>query len=198
MASDVHGFRDSLQRQADRIGAMDRESQGLVEALRGGQGHARLPDATSRALAHTSTALHQRLSNLQYFFYRGTKKMRTNISLAAGLLSALLTGNTVAAEHVVSQKGRAFLPKKLVVLAGDRVKFTNDDPFAHNVFSLSEIKSFDLGSCPQGQGKTVVLDTPGTVEIECAVHPDMKMVIEVTDEQMKDVAAYLRAINFRQ
>jgi plastocyanin len=55
----------------------------------------------------------------------------------------------------------------------------NDDPFAHNVFSLSETKSFDLGSYGTGQGKSVVMDTPGTIDVECAVHPDMKMTIEV-------------------
>jgi plastocyanin len=56
----------------------------------------------------------------------------------------------------------------------------NDDPFAHNVFSLSDTKSFDLGSYPQGQGKSVVMDKAGLVEVECAVHPDMKMLIEVS------------------
>ena len=97
----------------------------------------------------------------------------------AVLLAALLAGQAHAAEHVVSQKGKAFGPKKLNVQAGDSVKFVNDDPFAHNVFSLSDIKSFDLGSYGQGLSKTVLMDKAGTVEVECAVHPDMRMVIEV-------------------
>ncbi|HYE40237.1 MAG TPA: plastocyanin/azurin family copper-binding protein, partial [Ramlibacter sp.] len=84
-----------------------------------------------------------------------------------------------AAEHVVSQKAKAFGPTKLSVQAGDSVKFVNDDPFAHNVFSLSDAKSFDLGSYGQGLAKSVLMDKPGTVEVECAVHPDMRMVIEV-------------------
>ncbi len=96
------------------------------------------------------------------------------------LLAALLaTGTAIAGEHVVVQKGRAFAPKTLTVQVGDTVKFVNEDPFAHNVFSLSDTKSFDLGSYPQGQGKSVVMDKPGTVDVECAVHPDMKMTIEV-------------------
>lgn len=105
--------------------------------------------------------------------------MQVHINLALALSGVLLAGQAMAAEHVVSQKGRAFTPQKLVVKPGDSVKFNNDDPFAHNVFSLSDAKSFDLGSYRQGHGKTVVLDKPGTVEVECAVHPDMKMVIEV-------------------
>ena len=56
----------------------------------------------------------------------------------------------------------------------------NEDPFSHNVFSLSDAKSFDLGSYGQGGAKSITLDKPGTVEVECAVHPDMKLVIEVS------------------
>jgi plastocyanin len=98
---------------------------------------------------------------------------------AAALLALLLAGQAFAGEHVVSQKGKAFGTKKLTVQAGDTVKFVNDDPFAHNVFSLSDVKSFDLGSYGQGLSKSVVMDKPGTVDVECAVHPDMKMTIEV-------------------
>ena len=104
--------------------------------------------------------------------------MRSILPLAA-LAAALVAGPALAGEHVISQKGRAFSAKKLVVQPGDSVKFVNDDPFAHNVFSLSEAKSFDLGSYGQGGAKSVVLDKPGTVEVECAVHPDMKLTIEV-------------------
>lgn len=86
---------------------------------------------------------------------------------------------TAASDHVVNQKGKTFVQKKLVVKVGDSVRFMNDDPFAHNVFSLSDAKSFDLGSFGQGLGRAVVMDKPGIVEVECAVHPNMKMTIEV-------------------
>jgi plastocyanin len=84
-----------------------------------------------------------------------------------------------AQEHLVSQKGKAFTVKKLTVKVGDSVKFVNDDTFAHNVFSLSAAKSFDLGSFGGGGSKSVTFDKPGKVEVECAVHPDMRMDIEV-------------------
>lgn len=98
---------------------------------------------------------------------------------ASMLLLALLTLQVTASDHVISQKGKSFFPRKMTVKAGESVTFMNDDPFAHNVFSLSDTKSFDLGSYGQGQGKSVVMDKPGVVEVECAVHPDMKMQIEV-------------------
>jgi plastocyanin len=98
---------------------------------------------------------------------------------SAALLALAVVLPAHAAEHVVSQKSKSFSVKRLSVQQGDSVKFINDDPFAHNVFSLSDVKSFDLGSYGQGLFKSVQMDSPGTVEVECAVHPDMKLVIEV-------------------
>ena len=104
--------------------------------------------------------------------------MRTSQAIAIAALS-LLFAQAQAGEHVVNQKGKTFSARKLTVQQGDSVRFVNDDPFAHNIFSLSDTKSFDLGSYGQGQSKAVVMDKAGTVDVECAVHPDMKMTIEV-------------------
>jgi methyl-accepting chemotaxis protein len=65
MHEEVQGFRGAFQRQVQQIQAMDEESQALAEALADGDRHARLLDETSASLTHTSTALLQRLSNLQ-------------------------------------------------------------------------------------------------------------------------------------
>lgn len=84
-----------------------------------------------------------------------------------------------AAEHVVAQKSKSFSVKRLKMKVGDSIKFVNEDSFAHNVFSLSPAKSFDTGSFGSGQTKVVVFDKPGKVEVECAVHPDMRLDVEV-------------------
>src|SRR2546428_12470711 len=107
------------------------------------------------------------------------KMMKSNLALI-GALVLTMSGAAGAAEHVVTQKSKAFSTKKLSVKLGDSVKFVNEDPFSHNVFSLSDVKSFDLGSYGQGGSKSIVFDKAGTVEVECAVHPDMKLIIEVS------------------
>lgn len=91
----------------------------------------------------------------------------------------LVALNVNAADHQVDQKDKQFSKKALKVKVGDTVTFRNSDPFAHNVFSLSDTKGFDLGSYPQGQSKTVTFDKAGKVEVECSIHPTMQMVIEV-------------------
>lgn len=82
-------------------------------------------------------------------------------------------------EIVVTQKGKQFSPTELTVKVGDSVSFRNDDPFFHNVFSFSETRVFDLGSYPQGESRKVVFDKPGEVEVECAIHENMKLKITV-------------------
>jgi plastocyanin len=99
--------------------------------------------------------------------------------LAGGLLLLGLVPAAQAEEHVVSQKNKAFSTKKLKIKVGDSIKFVNDDGFAHNVFSLSTAKSFDTGSFGSGQARSVSFDKPGKVEVECAVHPDMRLDVEV-------------------
>jgi len=100
-----------------------------------------------------------------------------NKFLAFALLTCPIA--VMAGEVTVAQKGKAFSVASLTIKAGDKVAFRNDDPFAHNVFSLSDAMQFDLGTYPQGQAKTVTFSKPGQYDIECAMHPEMKLVINV-------------------
>jgi len=77
------------------------------------------------------------------------------------------------------QRNKSFEPHLLVVPVGSVVAFPNHDPFFHNVFSLSQAQSFDLGSYPQGQTRKVTFNKEGKIHVECAIHPEMRMVIEV-------------------
>ena len=96
-------------------------------------------------------------------------------------LSCLLCAGAVQAKDVeVTQKNKQFSVKTISLKVGDAINFKNEDPFSHNIMSLSDTKMFDLGSYGQGQAKKVVFDKPGKVEVECAIHPDMKMVVEVS------------------
>lgn len=101
------------------------------------------------------------------------------------LLGALLVSmSAAAAEYEVGQKDKTFVQdnakvEKLSVKVGDTVHFKNYDPWFHNIFSLSDIKTFDLGSYPQGQFKSVTFDKAGEAEIECAIHPQMYLVVDV-------------------
>jgi plastocyanin len=97
----------------------------------------------------------------------------------AGLLLAVLSGPAWADEHVVLQQNKAFSVTSLSAKVGDTLVFNNQDAFVHNIFSLSEVQSFDLGTFGKGEIRKVTLTKPGKIEIECAVHPGMKMTVDV-------------------
>jgi plastocyanin len=100
-------------------------------------------------------------------------------SLAAAVLAFVFAVALAGSEHVVAQKNLAFAPKSLKVKAGDTIRFTNDDPVPHNVISLSKDNPFDLGVLQKGQAKSVALNNPGVVDVECSIHPGMKLKVEV-------------------
>ncbi len=102
---------------------------------------------------------------------------KTILSTVAAVF--LFSGLAGAAEYEVTQKNKAFSVKELTIKVGDTVKFTNEDDFFHNVFSLSDLKTFDLGSYPKGEFKSVTFDKAGEVEVECAIHPSMLMTINI-------------------
>jgi plastocyanin len=101
-------------------------------------------------------------------------------TLAAAIALAILAPAFAASTHAVGQLKKAFTVPMLKAKVGDTVTFKNDDEFAHNVFSLSDVQSFDLGSYKKGETRNLTLVREGTIEVECAIHPEMKMKIEVS------------------
>ncbi len=83
------------------------------------------------------------------------------------------------AEFIMDQKNLTFVPHILPVLIGSTVQFPNEDKVAHNVFSLSRTKKFNLGSYKPGTTKTILFDKPGIVELRCDVHAEMAAYIMV-------------------
>lgn len=95
------------------------------------------------------------------------------------VLGAAVPLAAAAQEHVVSQKNRQFAPKALTAKVGEPVNFKNDDSVYHNVFSLSKALSFDLRAMAPGQSRKVEMVREGVIDVECAIHPEMKLQIKV-------------------
>jgi plastocyanin len=80
----------------------------------------------------------------------------------------------------IEQTNRRFSPEMVVIQAGSKVSFPNNDPIFHNVFSLAGPKSFDLGNYPRGDTRMVTFPEPGIVYVNCHLHPNMTAAIVVT------------------
>jgi len=70
-----------------------------------------------------------------------------------------------------------FSPHLLIVPVGSVVRFPNQDPFFHNVFSLFDGKRFDLGLYEAGKTKDVAFSREGLSYIFCNIHPEMSAVV---------------------
>jgi len=83
----------------------------------------------------------------------------------------------LATEIAISDK--EFVPRVVAVPVGSAVRFTNHDPFEHNVFSVSEPATFDLGQYGRGEAKQWTFTAPGLVRVYCNVHPRMVAFVQV-------------------
>lgn len=82
----------------------------------------------------------------------------------------------------VEQRGATFSPHILPVVVGTTVEWPNKDKIFHNVFSMSETDSFDLGlyegNPPEKRWK---FDKPGRVDVYCSIHTQMSCVVLVLE-----------------
>ncbi|RMH23594.1 MAG: hypothetical protein D6696_00090 [Acidobacteria bacterium] len=76
---------------------------------------------------------------------------------------------------------KSFEPRVLAVPVGSTVRFPNQDPILHNVFSVSGPNRFDLGLYRQGDGKSVTFSHPGVVRVFCNVHHAMVAYVLVLE-----------------
>jgi hypothetical protein len=75
------------------------------------------------------------------------------------------------------------VPHVVAVTTGSSVAFPNQDPFFHNVFSLSRGASFNLGRYPSGSSRSKTFAKPGIVKVFCEIHSQMSAVVRVFDHE---------------
>ncbi len=95
--------------------------------------------------------------------------------------SVATAGKPTTVEIAITDK--TYAPHVVVVPVGSTVRFPNHDPFNHNVFSVSEPNSFDLGLYGRGETKSHTFDHPGLVRVYCNVHPRMVAYVLVMENR---------------
>ena len=104
--------------------------------------------------------------------------MRKSVALCTAALLAF-SAFAVAADHVITQKGRLFSVESITIKKGDTITFSNDDTVPHNILSLSPGSEFNLGSQRPGSSTPVTFNTAGEFNVMCAIHPRMKLAVKV-------------------
>ena len=108
---------------------------------------------------------------MTYFNYR--------LVMVAFIMALMVSHATAGEEYLITQKDLKFDPIIKVVKPGDSIKFKNNDNVVHNIISLTDEFEFDLGQFKPGMTKTVQFKQKGVVDVECTIHPEMKMTIFV-------------------
>jgi plastocyanin len=82
---------------------------------------------------------------------------------------------------VMDQIDQQFVPEVLVVRVGTSVVFPNSDSVAHQVYSFSPAKRFQLGLYRGRAHPPIVFDQPGLVVLGCNIHDQMVGYVLVTE-----------------
>ena len=106
--------------------------------------------------------------------------MRTLALFTVVIVSGLSVG-AYAATEVLPQQGREISSESVSVKKGDALTFLNDDTVPHNIMSASKGNEFNLGSQAPGTSTDVTFKESGDVQVICAIHPRMKMMVKVID-----------------
>jgi plastocyanin len=97
------------------------------------------------------------------------------------LKDAVFHGTLPVARVELHQQNEMFVPHVLAITRGSTVEFPNDDPFFHNVFSLSSAARFNLGRYPRGETRPWKFTKAGLVTVFCDIHSHMSASILVLD-----------------
>jgi len=112
------------------------------------------------------------------------RKISGSLSLPA-IFGVVLAGTLVMTDAqsqqqaVIKQSGMIFDPPTVTVRPGQTVTFVNDDPFGHNVYSLTLGGEFDIGLQAAGESSNVPFARVGTFDVRCRIHPKMRAQVVV-------------------
>jgi len=85
---------------------------------------------------------------------------------------------------VLDQRDATFFPHVLPIVKGTSVRIVNMDNTYHNVFSLSNVKKFNIGRRPTGEEVPVDFEKRGVVQVFCDIHSNMSAFILILDNAM--------------
>lgn len=80
---------------------------------------------------------------------------------------------------LISQRAKAFTPGSVKVKRGQALTILNDDTRTHNVRIVDRRWKFNSGAQDPGESIVMKLDHLGRFEAHCAIHPTMRLTIDI-------------------
>jgi plastocyanin len=104
-----------------------------------------------------------------------TPKTSATPPAATGTTAGSTKGSVIA----VSMKDNTFVPEKITAKVGQTIKWTNDDPYPHNVTAVKG-ENFQSDNINGGGTYQYKLDKAGTINYVCTIHSGQRGQIRVT------------------
>jgi plastocyanin len=104
---------------------------------------------------------------------------KTNAGAVLSLEAPGLRVDPPAEPAKIDQKGFRFIPHITVIPVGGSVRFLNNDPEPHNVYSPEG--RYNLGTWPTGDTRDHTFTKPGVYTQLCNIHPDMLAYVVVLE-----------------
>lgn len=79
------------------------------------------------------------------------------------------------------QKDVSFSPRVLAITVGSAVLIVNEDRIYHNVFSKSQVQSFNIGKRLTGENIYQTFNRAGLIQVFCNIHSNMSSHILVLE-----------------
>jgi plastocyanin len=118
-------------------------------------------------------------TSARYARARTESAARASVPVVVWIEGGAPVSRPASALPVLNQKDTQFDPRLVVVVAGQSIRILNSDPIYHNVFSLSDVKRFNVGRRPAGEHVDVRFEKPGEVPVFCDIHSSMSATIRV-------------------
>lgn len=105
--------------------------------------------------------------------------MVRTLTLSLAVAAALTASGAAAEDVTITQENKTFSSKEVNIKSGDTITFVNNDSVTHNVYSRSKGNKFDSGAQAPNSSMTQTFSSPGKVKVRCAIHPRMKLTVNV-------------------
>jgi plastocyanin len=147
--------------------------------------NAPIPHAIGDASAPVNSSLHELTGHVRVFHVDPIEALEDASGVVVWLVPTQTTQKvrlpTEFPHYKMIQRNKMFEPRLLVVPAGSIVEFPNNDPWLHNVFSISRSRQFDLGLYEAGVLRKVRFGRAGVSYLFCSIHPEMMAVVVTVD-----------------
>lgn len=106
------------------------------------------------------------------------------LTFLAAMVLFVSVSDAQAKEWIVEQVDKKFAPLKLDIKVGDTLTFINAEKKKrrHNIYTKSDgFKYVKVRKQLPGDKDSVVIKNAGTIKVLCALHPRMKMTVNVSE-----------------